>query len=264
MSTRSCLAIRQPDGHYDAIYCHSDGYLPYNGVYLMKYYHGFNGARHLFRHGDMSSLGEVIGVKHDFEWRFNIKRNFRAEFDALSLEEKGQYLDTDGKPSRVIYELAQISAMPESRMCRFYGRDRGDYERMMGSYASFADLWDAYNETWCEYLYLFAGGTWWTDAGACRESMAEGQVPRLHLLMVALERDKARAEADPEDTWSRAHYANWDRSQVGPEPYLPRRATRLGYGHDDPPVALHPVATKQPKAPSGSATSYTKRRVVRL
>ena len=38
MSTRSRIAIKQKDGTYKSIYCHSDGYLEYNGVILNKYY----------------------------------------------------------------------------------------------------------------------------------------------------------------------------------------------------------------------------------
>lgn len=247
MSTRSCLAIRQPEGYYDAIYCHSDGYPSYNGQLLMKHYHGFNGARHLFRHGDMSSLGETIGVKHDFDWRLGLK--FADQFDGLPEEERQRYLGTDGTPNRYTYERAMVEQMPESRMCRYYGRDRGEEnEPMFGRYAEFRALYTDYRGSMCEYLYLFAGGTWWTDAGIYTEDWEEGMVhPHLRTLMGALERDKARAIAE-NDEYTMRHYEEWDRSQVGPEPYLPRRAARLGYGHDDPPMALpsQPVATPTP------------------
>ena len=37
MSTRSNISIKRKDGTYDKIYCHSDGYLEYNG----RIYYGF-------------------------------------------------------------------------------------------------------------------------------------------------------------------------------------------------------------------------------
>lgn len=251
MSTRSCLAIRQPEGHIYAIYCHSDGYPSYNGKLLMKHYHGFKGARHLFRHGDMSCLNETIGVKHDFNWRMNIDRNFSAEFEDLPPKEKRKYLGTDGKPNRFTYEYAQLDLMPESKMCTFYRRDRDEQsEPMFGEFPCFLSLYDAYRGSMCEYLYLFAGGTWWTDAGIYSDDWEEGMaLPHLRTLMGALERDKARAVAE-NDEYTLRHYEDWDRSQVGPEPYLPRRAARLGYGHDDPPV--HRVASGMIAASMGN------------
>ena len=38
MSTRSRIAIKQNDGTYKSIYCHSDGYLEHNGYILYNYY----------------------------------------------------------------------------------------------------------------------------------------------------------------------------------------------------------------------------------
>ena len=38
MSTRSNISIKRKDGTYDKIYCHSDGYLEYNGRILDTFY----------------------------------------------------------------------------------------------------------------------------------------------------------------------------------------------------------------------------------
>lgn len=57
MSTRSRIAIKQKDGIYKSIYCHSDGYLEYNGVILNKYYQDETKINLLINLGDISSLG---------------------------------------------------------------------------------------------------------------------------------------------------------------------------------------------------------------
>ena len=38
MSTRSYICKENPDGTYTGIYCHSDGYLTYNGAMLLDHY----------------------------------------------------------------------------------------------------------------------------------------------------------------------------------------------------------------------------------
>lgn len=38
MSTRSLICKEQQDGTYYGIYCHSDGYLTYNGAMLLDHY----------------------------------------------------------------------------------------------------------------------------------------------------------------------------------------------------------------------------------
>lgn len=57
MSTRSRIAIKQKDSTYKSIYCHSDGYLEYNGVILNKYYQDETKINLLINLGDISSLG---------------------------------------------------------------------------------------------------------------------------------------------------------------------------------------------------------------
>lgn len=38
MSTRSFICVEQDDGSYKGVYCHSDGYLTYNGAMLLDHY----------------------------------------------------------------------------------------------------------------------------------------------------------------------------------------------------------------------------------
>lgn len=66
MATRSTIAIQHADGSVDQIYCHWDGYLQGVGATLVKHYQDRNKVQDLIAHGDVSILGEEIGVKQDF------------------------------------------------------------------------------------------------------------------------------------------------------------------------------------------------------
>lgn len=66
MATRSSIAIQNDDGTVTGIYCHWDGYLSHNGRILNVYYNTENQVRELIALGDLSSLGENIGEKVDF------------------------------------------------------------------------------------------------------------------------------------------------------------------------------------------------------
>ena len=66
MGTRSTIAIQNADGTVTGIYCHWDGYLEHNGDILQKFYTTEEKVRALIALGDLSSLGEQIGSKHDF------------------------------------------------------------------------------------------------------------------------------------------------------------------------------------------------------
>lgn len=206
MSTRSVIAIRRPAGHYSAIYCHSDGYLSWNGRLLLRHWHSLRAASQLFEHGDMSSLGEELGERHDFDWR-----------------SKPGYYTPD--------EQARMT-----RWCKFYGRDRKSKDApMFGSFDTFADLHTAYDGSWATYLYLWAGDTWWTDSGDGSQ--------RLTPLVDAVRADMATRAAD-DDSYALRHYEGFDLSMVGPSPYLARRSARLGYGQygTQLPDPMQPVA----------------------
>ncbi len=66
MGTRSTIAIQNEDGTVTGIYCHWDGYLSHNGDILQKFYTTEEKVRALIALGDLSSLSEQIGSKHDF------------------------------------------------------------------------------------------------------------------------------------------------------------------------------------------------------
>jgi len=68
MGTRSAIGVQLEDGSIRAVYCHWDGYPEYNGKILLDHYDREK-AMQLIKLGDLSSLGDNIGSKHDFNQR---------------------------------------------------------------------------------------------------------------------------------------------------------------------------------------------------
>ena len=60
MSTRSVIALKTGDDKYKAIYCHSDGYLTFNGAMLLDHYSDKERLSNLLELGDISCLGPKI------------------------------------------------------------------------------------------------------------------------------------------------------------------------------------------------------------
>ena len=125
MSTRSAIGVMHGD-KIKAIYCHSDGYLKYNGKVLLANYDSSK-ANHLVAMGDMSVLGKEIGEKIDFN-------------DSMER-------DTDGI----------------SKQCRFYGRDRNESGTDFSVFFSDQELFDGVD---AEYFYLMKDDAWFVSRGA--------------------------------------------------------------------------------------------------
>ncbi len=60
MSTRSFICVEQDDGSYKGVYCHSDGYLTYNGAMLLDHYNSRDKANEIIALGDLSLLCENL------------------------------------------------------------------------------------------------------------------------------------------------------------------------------------------------------------
>lgn len=67
MSTRSAIGIVNSDNTITAIYCHWAGNPAHNGKILVNHYSDETKVRELISIGDLSSLGEVVGEKTDFD-----------------------------------------------------------------------------------------------------------------------------------------------------------------------------------------------------
>lgn len=119
MSTRSNIGIINRNGSVEMIYCHSDGYPSYNGQILLESYSNEDKLRELLALGDISSLGENIGQKHDFD----------------------------------DYAIAQ-----KNGWTRVYGRDRGEkdtnsrknltVESALSTMEEYLYLWDCKTNSW--------------------------------------------------------------------------------------------------------------------
>jgi hypothetical protein len=117
MATRSSIAVQHEDSYISQIYCHSDGYLSWNGAKLLQHYNTFELASELVSHGDASV---IYGRIHPTgEHSFN---------------------------------------KPESGVCIFYGRDRGEKHVSPTVYMSMNEY--IKNGQFHGYDYIFMNGIW--------------------------------------------------------------------------------------------------------
>ena len=103
MGTRSTIAIENADGTVTGIYVHWDGYLSNNGRILQENYTDEAKVRELIALGDLSSLGETVGSKHDFnnapDGECNAYGRDRGETDVgpASYDTYANFLDVMGQ-----------------------------------------------------------------------------------------------------------------------------------------------------------------------
>ena len=69
MATRSNIAMKTAEGKIVSVYCHWDGYVANNGKILLENYTDADKIEALVALGSISSLGEQIGDKQDFDDR---------------------------------------------------------------------------------------------------------------------------------------------------------------------------------------------------
>ena len=65
MSTRSLIGIQREKDKYECIYCHSDGYLTYNGAMLLDHYSDKDKVEKLLKLGSISILERNIEPNPD-------------------------------------------------------------------------------------------------------------------------------------------------------------------------------------------------------
>ena len=139
MGTRSTIALEFADGSVQQVYCHWDGYLEYNGKILQENYQDPFKVRELIDHGDISSLGEKIGVKHPFS-EFGIDKE-DPDFDKLI----------------ALHEQAK-----KEGWTTFYGRDRGETGIEARRFKNFTDY--KANHQYEEYEYILrTDGNWYVS-----------------------------------------------------------------------------------------------------
>lgn len=121
MSTRSYIAKKIGEDKYLTIYCHSDGYLTYNGAMLLDHYNTPERVDALLSLGDISTLQEKLEPDPNLPHSFDYKE--RQEGVTVA-----------------------------------YGRDRGDTETEARVF-SLAQLNNESN--WTEYVYVFDENNKW-------------------------------------------------------------------------------------------------------
>jgi hypothetical protein len=128
MATRSRIGRLNDDGTVDSIYCNWDGYIAYVGYKLQTHWTDPDKVDQLMELGDISELGEVIGVPHESENPYNYGT---APYD--------RWEDEYGN------------------MCVVYGRDCGEDNTSVMLSSSVKDFLAIDGS---EYYYLFCDGEW--------------------------------------------------------------------------------------------------------
>lgn len=77
MSTRSTIGIKRSDCTITKIYCHSDGYLEWNGAILQKNYNTAEKVERLLKLGNLSCLGPEIKPDDPADWGIDKTRDSR-------------------------------------------------------------------------------------------------------------------------------------------------------------------------------------------
>lgn len=144
MGTRSLIGLLNQDGSVTHVYCHWDGYPSNNGKILTEHYTDFQKIQALLKLGDLSVLGEEIGVKHPFE----------------------------------TYNLPDEEQKKYEGMCVAYGRDRGEKGVSARKSKSVEKYKEYFTESWAQYAYLFDDGCWyvyWDGSGLFDTSSQTGR-----------------------------------------------------------------------------------------
>ncbi len=138
MGTRSDIIVKRSDNMWKRIYCHWDGYLSHNGQILFDHYNSQEKAEALVALGDLSSLAEEIGTKHNFDWRSEPKFDRSKKMSQKTKQEYNKL----------------------SRQCNAYGRDRGETECDGYTGDSLSAVWPE-KGTWTEFTYIWYDGNWY-------------------------------------------------------------------------------------------------------
>lgn len=149
MSTRSRIGvirgIAEQDGHQavivESIYCHFDGYPEGVGQTLIDHWTDPKKVNRLIALGDLSSLGTVIGKKHDFD----------RHLPDFYGEENEAHLRTLSDEDATAFRMKLDRESPHGMgWCCAYGRDRG--EKDVGSRLHGLDNFPDYGQE-AEYLF---------------------------------------------------------------------------------------------------------------
>ena len=138
MATRSVIVkLDSKTKKIKAVYCHNDGYLAHNGCILDSHYQDESKVDELLKHGDLSSLGNNIGEKINWD---------------------------------------DIELQNYNKQCMFYARDRGEYLKNRKPIILEDDIAlveFANNACDAQYIYMYAFGAWYVYCMAEDNQFAE-------------------------------------------------------------------------------------------
>lgn len=132
MSTHATISVQHNDNTVSTIYLHSDGYINYTGVNLVKHYNSLELAEQLISGGDISVLGERIDPigEHSFDNRENGTTVYYKRDRGESNVEPQKYSDI---------EFYQLSGEPEEFNYIFTEGDDTNGNRVTGWFVSFGE-----------------------------------------------------------------------------------------------------------------------------
>lgn len=116
ISTRSYICKENEDGTYTGIYCHSDGYLTYNGAMLIDHYKDREKVEKLISLGDMSSLNVNVDPDTSKEHNFDNRQEDVCVFYGRDRGEK----DTE---AQIVNPHKFNSSESMIEYCYIYGLD---------------------------------------------------------------------------------------------------------------------------------------------
>lgn len=145
MSTRSLIALKKEDGTFEAIYCHWNGYLSWNGRLLLEHYKTYEKVEKLISLGSISVLGcnpfvelsenKIDGFNEcvsDYHRLSNEEINIQKfetfkELDKFFKNSWCEYMYyfTKGKDGKYIWKFKQIVTIKENI---YYVGFKNDYD----------------------------------------------------------------------------------------------------------------------------------------
>lgn len=143
MSTHSLIGIMHGEV-LKSVYCHWDGAPDCNGRILLEHY-GSAKTNHLIALGNLSSLGSMLGEKHDFDQSYSI-------------------------------------GSPEYNWCKFYGRDRDEPDNAWQVALTFEDFLEQCVDCDAEYYYVMRDGEWYCGDTYSNSEMSRQLVPLAQVL----------------------------------------------------------------------------------
>lgn len=154
MSTRSTIGIRHEDGSVTKIYCHSDGYIEWNGSILQKYYNNAVKVEKLLTLGNLSCLGPEIKPDDPDDWDIHKSRDSRFCKTYTSRGEAWEQVPPD--------QMEEYNYLfDEAEACWIVSRETYKKPGTAGKELGLETLWDCFETDYLiDLLYALPEKSW--------------------------------------------------------------------------------------------------------